>query len=97
MQAALSLQPRPFARGGLLALRCVNLYARTTPSSARGVHTKVCLLPVFVRHLEAPSPLVENSQSRLVARPSSQAMTPWASNGGWHQWGSIPGPHGLAA
>ena len=34
-------------------------------------------------------------RSRLVTRPSSRAISPWATqtcNGGWHQRGSNPGP-----
>ena len=55
------------------------------------VHKDLCdktVIPGFVRHLQAHSPLVENSQSPghgSLARPSSQAITPWTTqtcNGG---------------
>ena len=70
------------------------------------VHKDLCnktIIPGFVRHLQAHFPFVENSQSPdhgSLARPSSQAITPWATqtcNGGRHLWGSNPGPYGLVA
>ena len=60
-------------------------------------------IPGFARRLEAQSPPCREGsvpRSRLVARPSSEAVTPWATQacrGGWHQRGSNPGPRGPAA
>ena len=85
------------------AARCfINLYADATLLSAQiaewHVHSCGTFKPIF------PLSRISESvpRSLLLALPSSQAITPWATqtcNGGWHlyQWESNQGPYCLVA